>query len=82
MTVFCSTVSSILSPVMFHACFLKKVNAYYMHFGVMADDTVQGVVYFQCDTNILHSIINKIQIGEEGLPTFWTRKEPPLPHWR
>lgn len=33
---------------------------------VMADDTVQGVVYFQCDTNILQSIISEIQIGEEG----------------
>lgn len=28
--------------------------------------TVLGVVYFQCDTNILQSIIGEIQIGEEG----------------
>lgn len=33
---------------------------------IMADDTVLGVVYFQCDTNILQSIISEIQIGEEG----------------
>lgn len=33
---------------------------------VKVRDTVQGVVYFQCDTNLLQSIINEIQIGEEG----------------
>ena len=33
---------------------------------VISDGTVQGVVYFQCDTTILQSIINGIQIGEEG----------------
>lgn len=33
---------------------------------VMAHGSVQGVVYFQCDTNILRSIISEIQIGEEG----------------
>ena len=31
-----------------------------------ADGTVQGVVYFQCDTTLLQSIINEIQIGENG----------------
>lgn len=33
---------------------------------VVSNDTVQGVIYFQCDTNILQSIIDGIQIGEEG----------------
>jgi methyl-accepting chemotaxis protein len=33
---------------------------------VTADGTVQGVVYFQCDTYLLQSIISEIQIGEEG----------------
>lgn len=33
---------------------------------IMAQGSVQGVVYFQCDTNILRSIISQIQIGEEG----------------
>lgn len=33
---------------------------------VMSEGTVLGVVYFQCDTNILQSIISEIQIGEEG----------------
>ncbi|MDE7015387.1 MAG: Cache 3/Cache 2 fusion domain-containing protein, partial [Kineothrix sp.] len=33
---------------------------------IIADDTIQGVVYFQCDTNILQSIISEIQIGVEG----------------
>ncbi len=33
---------------------------------VMVNDSVQSVVYFQCDTNILRSIISEIQIGEEG----------------
>ncbi len=29
-------------------------------------DTIHGVLYFQCDTDILQSIVEKIQIGEEG----------------
>lgn len=29
-------------------------------------DTIHGVLYFQCDTYILQSIVEKIQIGEEG----------------
>lgn len=33
---------------------------------VMAEGTVQGVVYFQCDTSLLQSIIDGIQIGEDG----------------
>ncbi len=33
---------------------------------VMKDDTVQGVIYFYCDSNILQSIVEGIQIGEEG----------------
>ena len=33
---------------------------------VTVDGAVQGVVYFQCDTNILQSIIEEIQIGEDG----------------
>lgn len=33
---------------------------------VISNGTVQGVVYFQCDTNLLQSIITEIQIGEEG----------------
>lgn len=33
---------------------------------VIVGDAVQGVVYFQCDTNLLQSIIDEIQIGEEG----------------
>lgn len=33
---------------------------------VMAHGGVSGVVYFQCDTNILQSIISEIQIGQEG----------------
>ncbi len=33
---------------------------------VVAEGTVQGVVYFQCDTNLLQSIIDGIQIGEDG----------------
>ena len=33
---------------------------------VISDGSVTGVVYFQCDTNILQSIISEIQIGEEG----------------
>ena len=33
---------------------------------VKVRDTVQGVVYFQCDTSLLQSIISEIQIGEEG----------------
>ena len=33
---------------------------------VTADGTVQGVVYFQCATYLLQSIISEIQIGEEG----------------
>lgn len=31
-----------------------------------ADGAVHGVVYFQCDTNLLQSIIDEIQIGENG----------------
>ncbi len=33
---------------------------------VRAGNQVEGVVYFQCDTNLLQSIINEIQIGENG----------------
>lgn len=33
---------------------------------VKVRDTVLGVVYFQCDTDILQSIISEIQIGAEG----------------
>ena len=33
---------------------------------VISNGTVQSVVYFQCDTNLLQSIITEIQIGEEG----------------
>lgn len=33
---------------------------------ILTDGKVQGVVYFHCDTNILQSIINEIQIGENG----------------
>ena len=33
---------------------------------VTADGAVTGVVYFQCDTYILQSIISEIQIGENG----------------
>ena len=33
---------------------------------VKAGDSVQGVVYFRCDTSLLQSIINEIQIGENG----------------
>lgn len=33
---------------------------------VTVGDEVQGVVYFQCDTNLLQSIIDEIQIGEDG----------------
>ncbi len=29
-------------------------------------DTIHGVLYFQCDTYILQSIVEKIQIGQEG----------------
>lgn len=29
-------------------------------------DTIHGVLYFQCDTSILQSIVEKIQIGTEG----------------
>lgn len=29
-------------------------------------DAIQGIVYFQCDANILQSIVEEIQIGEEG----------------
>ena len=29
-------------------------------------DTIHGVLYFQCDTSILQSIVEKIQIGAEG----------------
>lgn len=29
-------------------------------------DTIYGVLYFQCDTDILQSIVEKIQIGEDG----------------
>lgn len=33
---------------------------------VIRDGTVQSVIYFQCDTNILQSIVEDIQIGELG----------------
>lgn len=33
---------------------------------VMEDGTVKGVIYFECDNSILQSIIEGIQIGEEG----------------
>lgn len=33
---------------------------------VKEGDTVYGVLYFQCDTYILQSIVEEIQIGEEG----------------
>ncbi len=33
---------------------------------VTVDGAVQGVVYFQCDTYLLQSIISEIQIGEDG----------------
>lgn len=33
---------------------------------VISDGAVQGVVYFQCDTSLLQSIIDEIQIGENG----------------
>ena len=33
---------------------------------VLEGDTVKGVLYFQCDTYILQSIIEGLQIGEEG----------------
>lgn len=33
---------------------------------VREGDTVKGVLYFQCDTYILQSIIEGLQIGEEG----------------
>lgn len=33
---------------------------------VMLDGEVQGVIYFHCDNNILQSIVEDIQIGEEG----------------
>lgn len=33
---------------------------------VKEGDTIYGVLYFQCDTYILQSIVEKIQIGEEG----------------
>lgn len=33
---------------------------------IIQDDVVKGVVYFQCDTNILQSIVQEIQIGEKG----------------
>ena len=33
---------------------------------IQKGDTVKGVLYFQCDINILQSIIEGLQIGEEG----------------
>lgn len=33
---------------------------------VKEGDTIHGVLYFQCDTSILQSIVEKIQIGAEG----------------
>lgn len=33
---------------------------------VISDGSVTAVIYFQCDTSILQSIINGIQIGEDG----------------
>lgn len=33
---------------------------------VTVNGTVQSIVYFMCDTNILQSIITEIQIGEDG----------------
>ena len=33
---------------------------------VKEGDVINGVLYFQCDANILQSIVEEIQIGEEG----------------
>ena len=33
---------------------------------VIEDDTVLSIIYFQCDTTILSSIVENIQIGQEG----------------
>lgn len=33
---------------------------------ILEDDIVKSVLYFQCDTDILQSIIDGLQIGEEG----------------
>lgn len=33
---------------------------------IKADGIVQGIVYFQCDTTLLSSMVEDIQIGEEG----------------
>lgn len=33
---------------------------------VMENDTVKGVLYFQCDTYLLQSIVEGLEIGEEG----------------
>lgn len=33
---------------------------------VMQDGVVTGVIYFHCDNNILQSIVEEVQIGEEG----------------
>jgi len=33
---------------------------------IRQNGTIQGIVYFQCDTSLLSSIVENIQIGEEG----------------
>ncbi|MCM1388468.1 MAG: methyl-accepting chemotaxis protein [Bacillus sp. (in: Bacteria)] len=33
---------------------------------IMEDEKIAGVLYFQCDTYILQSIVEEVQIGEEG----------------
>lgn len=33
---------------------------------IIQDDEIKGIIYFQCDTYILQSIVQDIQIGEEG----------------
>lgn len=33
---------------------------------IIQDDEIIGIIYFQCDTYILQSIVQDIQIGEEG----------------
>lgn len=33
---------------------------------IKQDDEIRGVLYFQCDTSVLQSIVEEIQIGEKG----------------
>lgn len=33
---------------------------------IIQDDIIYGVLYFQCDASILQSIVEEIQVGEEG----------------